>query len=169
MIYQIIDILKQTALYHKNVYTFKYQDKLLINAQPNNNYYEVIIETDPLLQSLGDNNRLTLNMTILGFGDQLEVQDIAAQIGLSIINKAVTDFPNILSLENYEMLFISRTTDDRSSGVRITINFIVPSFIDYCKEPKQFLTQEEYERKIEQPEEIDLGYQSPPSVLILRP
>ena len=43
MIYSIVEAIKETALKHKGVMTFKYQDKLLTNAQPNNQYYEVIL------------------------------------------------------------------------------------------------------------------------------
>ena len=66
MIYQIVEAFKETALRHKGVFTFKYQDKILINAQPNNKYYEVIIETDPYFGQVGDNHTLTLNMDVLG-------------------------------------------------------------------------------------------------------
>nr|DAZ31075.1 MAG TPA: hypothetical protein [Caudoviricetes sp.] len=51
----------------------------MINAQPNNKYYEVIIETDPYFGQVRDNHTLTLNMDVLGFVDIDEVttQDIA--------------------------------------------------------------------------------------------
>ena len=89
MIYHIVNAFKETALKHKAILTFKYQDQILINAQPNNTHYSCIIETDPLFGEVNGNHTLTINMNILGVGDELEVQDIASQIGLSIINKVV--------------------------------------------------------------------------------
>ena len=171
MIYQIVEAFKETALRHKGVFTFKYQDKILINAQPNNKYYEVIIETDPYFGQVGDNHTLTLNMDVLGFVDIDEVttQDIACQIGLSIINKVVADNRMIMSLNNYSILCFTKNTDDVSAGARFTIELTVPSFIDFCTEPDNFLTDEEYEEKLYNKEELDLGEPKEDKGLDLKP
>lgn len=171
MIYQIVEAFKETALRHKGVFTFKYQDKILINAQPNNKYYEVIIETDPYFGQVGDNHTLTLNMDVLGFVDIDEVttQDIACQIGLSIINKVVADNRMIMSLNNYSILCFTKNTDDVSAGARFTIELTVPSFIDFCIEPDNFLTDEEYEEKLDNKEELYLGEPKEDKGLDLKP
>lgn len=172
MIYQIVEAFKETALRHKGVFTFKYQDKILINAQPNNKYYEVIIETDPYFGQVGDNHTLTLNMDVLGFVDIDEVttQDIACQIGLSIINKVVADNRMIMSLNNYSILCFTKNTDDVSAGARFTIELTVPSFIDFCTEPDNFLTDEEYEEKLDnKEEELYLGEPKEDKGLDLKP
>lgn len=171
MIYQIVEAFKETALRHKGVFTFKYQDKILINAQPNNKYYEVIIETDPYFGQVGDNHTLTLNMDVLGFVDIDEVttQDIACQIGLSIINKVVADNRMIMSLNNYSILCFTKNTDDASAGARFTIELTVPSFIDFCTEPDNFLTDEEYEEKLDNKEELYLGEPKEDKGLDLKP
>ena len=171
MIYQIVEAFKETALRHKGVFTFKYQDKILINAQPNNKYYEVIIETDPYFGQVGDNHTLTLNMDVLGFVDIDEVttQDIACQIGLSIINKVVADNRMIMSLNHYSILCVSKNTDDVSAGARFTIELTVPSFIDFCTEPDNFLTDEEYEEKLDNKEELYLGEPKEDKGLDLKP
>ena len=171
MIYQIVEAFKETALRHKGVFTFKYQDKILINAQPNNKYYEVIIETDPYFRQVGDNHTLTLNMDVLGFVDIDEVttQDIACQIGLSIINKVVADNRMIMSLNNYSILCFTKNTDDVSAGARFTIELTVPSFIDFCTEPDNFLTDEEYQEKIDNEEELYLGEPKEDKGLDLKP
>lgn len=163
MIYQIVEAFKETALRHKGVFTFKYQDKILINAQPNNKYYEVIIETDPYFGQVGDNHTLTLNMDVLGFVDIDEVttQDIACQIGLSIINKVVADNRMIMSLNNYSILCFTKNTDDVSAGARFTIELTVPSFIDFCTEPDNFLTDEEYQEKLENMKDSELNLGEP--------
>lgn len=171
MIYQIVEAFKETALRHKGVFTFKYQDKILINAQPNNKYYEVIIETDPYFGKVGDNHTLTLNMDVLGFVDIDEVttQDIACQIGLSIINKVVADNRMIMSLNNYSILCFTKNTDDVSAGARFTIELTVPSFIDFCTEPDNFLTDEEYQEKLDNKEELYLGEPKEDKGLDLKP
>ena len=171
MIYQIVEAFKETALRHKGVFTFKYQDKILINAQPNNKYYEVIIETDPYFGQVGDNHTLTLNMDVLGFVDIDEVttQDIACQIGLSIINKVVADNRMIMSLNNYSILCFTKNTDDVSAGARFTIELTVPSFIDFCTEPDNFLTDEEYQEKLDNEKELYLGEPKEDKGLDLKP
>lgn len=159
MIYQIVEAFEKAALKHKAVFTFKYQDKILINAQPNNKYYEVIIETDPYFGQSGEVHTLTLNMDVLGFVDidEKTTQDIASQIGLSIINKVVSDNRMIMSLDSYNILLFTKKTDDISAGARFTIQLIVPSFIDYCVEEDNFITDEEYEEKIKNKDELNLG------------
>lgn len=175
MIYQIVEAFKKTALMHKAVLTFKYQDRILINAQPNNDYYQVIIETDPYFRQVTNSNHiLSLNMDVLGFvrdKSESEIQDIASQIGLSIINKVISDNPSFLSLQGYSILLFTKSTDDSSAGARFTIELLVPSFIDYCTEPDYFLSEEEYQEKLDKIKdwELDLGEPIPEIPLDLKP
>lgn len=174
MIYTIVEAIKKAALMHKAVLTFKYQDRILINAQPNNSYYQVIVETDGYFQNYGEVHTLSLNIDILGFvkdDNELEVQDIAGQIGLSIINKAVNDNRWLMSLKDYNILLFTKTTDDSAAGARITVNLVVPSFIDYCTEDDNFLSEEEYNDKLENMKEweLNLGSSIPDVPLDLKP
>ena len=110
-------------------------------------------------------------MDVLGFVDIDEVttQDIACQIGLSIINKVVADNRMIMSLNNYSILCFTKNTDDVSAGARFTIELTVPSFIDFCTEPDNFLTDEEYEEKLDNKEELYLGEPKEDKGLDLKP
>jgi len=159
MIYSIVEAIKETALKHKGVMTFKYQDKLLTNAQPNNQYYEVIVETDGYFKQVKDVHTLSINMSVLGFVDksELETQDICSQIGLSIINKVCQDNSGLMSLIGYSILLFTKRTDDSASGARFTIELAVPSFIDWCSEQNNWLTDEEYEEKIKESDKLNLG------------
>ena len=159
MIYSIVEAIKETALKHKGVITFKYQDKLLTNAQPNNQYYEVIVETDGYFKQVKDVHTLSINMSVLGFVDksELETQDICSQIGLSIINKVCQDNSGLMSLIGYSILLFTKRTDDSASGARFTIELAVPSFIDWCSEQNNWLTDEEYEEKIKESDKLNLG------------
>ena len=159
MIYSIVEAIKETALKHKGVMTFKYQDKLLTNAQPNNQYYEVIVETDGYFKQVKDVHTLSINMSVLGFVDksELESQDICSQIGLSIINKVCQDNSWLMTLIGYSILLFTKRTDDSASGARFTIELAVPSFIDWCSEQNNWLTDEEYEEKIKESDKLNLG------------
>ena len=159
MIYSIVEAIKETALKHKGVMTFKYQDKLLTNAQPNNQYYEVIVETDGYFKQVKDVHTLSINMSVLGFVDksELETQDICRQIGLSIINQLCQDNSWLLTLMVYSILLFTKRTDDSASGARFTIELAVPSFIDWCSEKNNWLTDEEYEEKIKESDKLNLG------------
>lgn len=159
MIYSIVEAIKETALRHKGVMTFKYQDKLLTNAQPNNQYYEVIVETDGYFKQVKDIHTLSINMSVLGFVDksELETQDICSQIGLSIINKVCQDNNWLMTLIGYSILLFTKRTDDSASGARFTIELAVPSFIDWCSEQNNWLTDEEYEEKIKESDKLNLG------------
>ena len=159
MIYSIVEAIKETALKHKGVMTFKYQDKLLTNAQPNNQYYEVIVETDGYFKQVKDIHTLSINMSVLGFVDksELETQDICSQIGLSIINKVCQDNSWLMTLIGYSILLFTKRTDDSASGARFTIELAVPSFIDWCSEQNNWLTDQEYEEKIKESDKLNLG------------
>lgn len=171
MIYSIVEAIKETALRHKGVMTFKYQDKLLTNAQPNNQYYEVIVETDGYFKQVKDIHTLSINMSVLGFVDksELETQDICSQIGLSIINKVCQDNSWLMTLMGYSILLFTKRTDDSASGARFTIELAVPSFIDWCSEQNNWLTDEEYEEKIKESDKLNLGEDRVYSGLDLKP
>lgn len=171
MIYSIVEAIKETALRHKGVMTFKYQDKLLTNAQPNNQYYEVIVETDGYFKQVKDIHTLSINMSVLGFVDksELETQDICSQIGLSIINKVCQDNSWLMTLIGYSILLFTKRTDDSASGARFTIELAVPSFIDWCSEQNNWLTDEEYEEKIKESDKLNLGEDRVYSGLDLKP
>lgn len=171
MIYSIVEAIKETALKHKGVMTFKYQDKLLTNAQPNNQYYEVIVETDGYFKQVKDIHTLSINMSVLGFVDksELETQDICSQIGLSIINKVCQDNSWLMTLLGYSILLFTKRTDDSASGARFTIELAVPSFIDWCSEQNNWLTDEEYEEKIKESDKLNLGEDRVYSGLDLKP
>lgn len=173
MINQIVEAFKQVALQNKAVWTFKYQDSILINAQPNNKNYSVIIESDPIMDFNNNVGTITLNMDVLSFVDvtEVETQDISAQIGLSIIHKVVDNNRSIMSLKNYSILFFTKKSDDVSAGCRFTIQLAIPEFINYCTLEDSYLTEEEYEEKLEsmKDKELNLGNVNTNTELDLKP
>lgn len=163
MINQIVQAFKKTALMHKAVNRFCYQQKIDINQQPNNPNYQVILEQDYLMRFNRENGQIVLNMDVLGFVDntEQETQDICTQIALSIITRTIQQNRNIMSLISYDILGFVRQTDDISSGVRVTLTLAIPLFIDYCTEPSYFLDDEEYELKMQKMKDPELNLGEP--------
>jgi hypothetical protein len=62
----------------------------------------------------------------------------------------------IMSLNSYSILCFTKNTDDVSAGARFTIELTVPSFIDFCTEPENFLTDEEYQEKLDNMKDPEL-------------
>lgn len=172
MINQIVEAIKKTALMHKAVNRFCYQQKIDINQQPNNPNYQVILEQDYLMRFSGETGQIILNMDVLGFvtNTEQETQDICTQIALSIITRTIQQNRNIMSLISYDILGFVKQTDDVSSGVRVTLTLAIPLFIDYCIEDDYFLTEEEYTQKIESKDkELNLGDSNTNTGLDLKP
>lgn len=173
MINQIVEAFKETALMHKAVNRFCYQQRIDINQQPNNPNYQVILEQDYLMRFSRENGQIVLNMDVLGFVDntEQETQDICTQIALSIITRTIQQNRNIMSLISYDILGFVKQTDDVSSGVRVTLTLAIPLFIDYCIEDDYFLTEEEYEQKLEsmKDKELNLGDANTNTELDLKP
>lgn len=173
MINQIVEAFKKTALMHKAVNRFCYQQRIDINQQPNNPNYQVILEQDYLMRFSRENGQIVLNIDVLGFVDntEQETQDICTQIALSIITRTIEQNRNIMSLISYDILGFVKQTDDVSSGVRVTLTLAIPLFIDYCIEDDYFLTEEEYEEKLEsmKDKELNLGDANTNTELDLKP
>lgn len=129
MIKEPIKLIEQVALSIGSVRTFKYQDKILNNAQPNNLNYQVTVETDGYFQSINEAMTLSLNMSVMSFvkEDELSVQDKAMQIGLNIIYKLIDEG---LSIKDYTVLLFTKYTDDSCSGARFTLNIVLP--LNFC-------------------------------------
>lgn len=173
MINQIVEAFKETALMHKAVKRFCYQQRIDINQQPNNPNYQVILEPDYLMRFNRENGQIVLNMDVLGFVDntEQETQDICTQIALSIITRTIEQNRNIMSLISYDILGFVKQTDDISSGVRVTLTIAIPLFIDYCTLEDSYLTEEEYEEKLEsmKDKELNLGDANTNTDLDLKP
>lgn len=173
MINQIVEAFKKTALMHKAVNRFCYQQRIDINQQPNNPNYQVILEPDYFMGFSKEQGKLVLNISVLGFvnNTEQETQDICTQIALSIITRTIQQNRNIMSLISYDILGFVKQTDDISSGVRVTLTLAIPLFIDYCIEDDYFLTDEEYEEKLEsmKDSELNLGEAKDNDDLDLKP
>lgn len=147
MINSIIEILKNVSLRHKGVRTFKYQDKILTNAQGNNRYFQVQVDT----VSYHNLNITTgiftseFNLHILGFPTKdkdsiADIQTKAYTIACDIMEfiDSQDEYKGILSVYDYSILTLSNYTDDAAAGVRLTLTLKVPSPVNLCEYEDNF-------------------------------
>lgn len=147
MITDIKEIIKNIALRHKGVRTFRYTGDDLINAQNNHEYYQVIMDTVQLheLNIVTGIFTVNLDLYVLGFGrDVAEVQDNAYTIAVDIIAWLENNYLGVVSVHDYSFLTLSRFTDDNSHGVKINLELEVPSPLNLCTYEDNF-NDEPYE------------------------
>lgn len=137
MIKDLVEIIKNVALRHKNVYTFRYQNDLFNNAQNNYKTYQVYLDTVSLHQLNITTNIFTseFQLYILSQPDGTsgntiaDVQTYAFTIAVDIL--AALDnwdmYKGILSIHDYSILTVSEYTDDVSAGVKLSVVLEVPS------------------------------------------
>jgi hypothetical protein len=140
MLRDIVNIIKDVSLRHKGVRTFRYQGKILNNAQNNHEYYQVYLDDVSLHELNITTNifKVSFEMYILGFVDDeheiLEVQNnaytVAADILAYIDNNP--EYNGILSIHDYSILTVSHYTDDDAAGVRLSIVIATPNPVDLC-------------------------------------
>lgn len=176
---QLIDFFIESALRHKGVRYAKYQNRVFTNAQGNNGYFQFNVDTDGYFQLLksipNEPFTLTVNVDVLGFPTKdysvLDCQNDALLIAIEWLYYVSKDerFLGLMSVYDYSFLCIDEFTDDKSSGVRMTVEFVIPSPLNLCTVMDNF--SEEYIPE-ETDKELDLKDANPPSQsndLVLRP
>lgn len=146
----IINNILAVSLRHKCVSEAKYQNRTYTNAQNNNGYLQVNIDTDGYFQLLRSVTHqpltLTLNMDIIGFPKKdynvLNAQSDAAQTAFDIIAYLERQNSKYLSIYDYSLLCIDEFTDDKSAGVRLTLETIIPKPVDFCSLQDNFDEEE---------------------------
>ena len=142
MLKDVIDILRDISLRHKNVYTFLYQDDMLNNAQNNYPGYQVYVSDTSMHQLNITTNifKAEFQIYILGHatGESgntiLDVQNDAYTIAADIMAYIDTkeEFYGILSVYDYSILVLSHYTDDDSAGVKLSLVLEMPSPVNLC-------------------------------------
>lgn len=154
MIKQLIDYINGIASKHKLVNTTKYIAYQDINNQHNNKYYEFLIEDEARIEKQITEGIITidLNIDVLAFLtkdlDNLTAQDNCLHILLDVLQYVKTENSQ-LELRDYSIASFSKYTDDNCSGIRATIELIIPSPINLCEYKNNF------EDKEIEPEEED--------------
>lgn len=133
MLKQIINIIKDTALRHKLIQSFKYQDNLLINAQGCNKYLQCIVDDTSYHQLLISQSpnvfTATFDIYILGFVPTdktiLDVQNECYDVSIQLINK-LEDYQGALEVHDYSIMTLSHYTDDDAVGTKISLELRIP-------------------------------------------
>ena len=161
MIESIIEIIKEIALRHKLVRTFRYQDKMLNNAQNNFKGYQVYVS---------DYNYHQLNITTNIFTSEfqiyiinqptkeedaiLKVQDDAFEIAVDILAYIDNHYTS-MSVYDYSIISVSHYTDDDSAGVKLSVVLQVPSPLNMCEYEDNF-NDEPYEEPEDKEIDVDI-------------
>ena len=152
MIKDIIDILKDISLRHKGVRTFRYQGDDLNNAQNNYKGFQVYVDDISHHQLNITTNifKAEFQIYVLGHVDDenpvLDVQNNAYTIACDIMAYIDTkpEFYNVLSVYDYDILTLSRYTDDSTAGVKLSLVLEMPSPVNLCTLDENF-NDEPYE------------------------
>lgn len=162
MLKDIVNIIRDTALRHRGVHTFKYQGDDLHNHQNNDEYYQVYLDDVSYHQLNITTNifKVEFNLYILGFPldipeDILEKQNNAYTIAADIVAYIDTNeaFRGILSVYDYSILTLSHYTSDNAAGVKLSLVLAMPSPVNFCELEDNF-NDEPYEP--EKDSEIDI-------------
>lgn len=148
MLKDIIEILRDTALRHKGVHTFKYQGDDRFNQQNNYGTYQVYVD-DISLHQLNITTgifKVEFQIYVLSQPDGtsgntiLDVQNDAYTIACNIMGKIDTDEANrgVLSVYDYSILTISHYTDDNSAGVKLSLVLEMPNPLNWCTLDENF-------------------------------
>ena len=179
---QIIDYILHSFLMHKAVKCAKYQNRSLTNAQNNNSYMQVVIDSNPYFDTLISVPNIPfimqLNIDIMGFPrtdgtyTELDAQNDAFQIAIELIHYIKQDdtFMGQLSIRDYQLVGFDHYTDDNAAGMRLTLQLITVDPINLCTFMDNF--SEDFVPEPEQDKEIDITDPEPPSDinnLVLRP
>ena len=140
MLKDIVEIIRDTALRHKSVRTFRYQGDDFFNAQNNHQPYQVYMDDVSLHQLNITTNifKAEFQIYVLGFvddeNDVLTVQNNAYTIAADIAAFIDTNdaFRGYLSLYDYSILTLSHFTDDSAAGVKLSLVLAMPSPVDLC-------------------------------------
>lgn len=133
MLEQIINVIKDVSLKHKDIQYFKYQDNLLINQQNNNKYLQCIVDDTSIHNlQISQSPRIitaSFDVYILGFIKEddtlLSMQNKCYDAAMHIITK-MGDYSDIVDVYDYSIMTLSHFTDDNACGVKITLSLYVP-------------------------------------------
>lgn len=160
MIESVIEIIKEISLRHKAVKTFRYQDKMLNNAQNNFKGYQVYVSDYNYHQLNITNNIFTsefqiyiLNQPTKEMDSILDTQDTAFTIAVDILAYIDNHF-TYMSVYDYSIIAVSHYTDDDSAGVKLSLVLQVPSPLNLCDYEENF-NEKPYEEPADKEIDVD--------------
>lgn len=178
MLKDVVNIIKNVALTHKGVRTFRYQTKMYNNAQNNFATYQAYL-SDVSYHRLNITTnifRSEFELYILGQPKVKDDEDEILRVQndcYTIINNilarldSLQEYKNILSLYDYDIMVLSHYSDDESAGVKCSIVLAMPSPVSLCDLDDNF-NDEPYQPEPDKPE-IDVPSKETPDELTLKP
>lgn len=146
MLKDVVNIIKDVALRHKGVCTFRYQSDDLNNAQNNHKMYQAYLDDVSFHQLNITTNifKAEFQLYILGFVDDenpiLDVQNNAYTIACDILAyiDSYDAYKGIVSVYDYSILTLSHYTDDSAAGVKLSIVLEMPNPVNLCELDENF-------------------------------
>lgn len=141
MLKDIVNIIKDVALRHKGVRTFRYQSKIYNNAQNGYETFQVYLDdiSHHELNITTNIFKVSFELYVLTQPSKdteaiLEAQDEAYTIAVDILGYLdnMDAYKGIMSVYDYSILTLAHYTDDDSCGVRLSVVLQVPSPLNLC-------------------------------------
>jgi hypothetical protein len=139
MIYNIDEIIMQTAIKHPLVSTVSYRAEEKNDVQPNYLNYKFYIDNEPYLEYTNERTwRYNLNIVIVGFNgkdrDNIRLmQDTALQIGLKVFDRVMKENRTMIQMVDYSYIGVQDYMSDKDAGVRLSISLYVPNLLLMCE------------------------------------
>lgn len=139
MIKSLVETIKNIALRHKGVGTFRYQGETFNNAQHNYKTFQVYVDTVSYHNLNITTNIFTseLQLYILGFTDDenpvIDVQNKAFTIAVDILGYIDYHLNGQVKLHDYSILTLDGYTAQRNAGVKLSLVLEVPSPLNLCE------------------------------------
>lgn len=144
MIYkEVTNIIIDTLKRFKGVKYVKYTDNDLINQQNNNEYLQCWVDSVSYHQFNITQNiaKVEYQIYILGFptGESgstvLDIQDKCYDVALYTIAYIdnMDEFEGIVSVADYDILTLTRFSDDSSAGVKLSLVLTIPNGVNMCE------------------------------------
>lgn len=148
MIKQLVDILYNIALRHKGVYTFRYEDKPLHNAQNNHKGIQFYVDDVSYHQLNVTTNifKVEFEIYILGHPTEesgntiIDIQDKAYTVAVNVMGYIDNhpEFYNVMSVYDFSIMTLSHYSDDDSAGVKLSLILQCPSPLNLCTLDENF-------------------------------
>lgn len=147
MIKDIVNIIGNLCLRHKNVRTFRYQSRILNNAQNGYETFQCYLDDVSHHELNITTNIFKVEFTLWVLAQPteepdsiLDIQDKAYTIGVDILGALdnMEEYAGILSVYDYDIMTVAHYSDDDSAGIRMSFVLSVPSPLNLCTLEDQF-------------------------------
>lgn len=148
MIKDTIDYLLNVASKHILINSVGYKEDYNINDSHNDKQFQFIIDSSNMIEKNITENVIKYRLEIYCMGfvktnmSILDVQDQATHMLVDFINYIDNDdYP--IEVYDWSLYSFSEFTDNNSSGVKLTLDVIIPNIINLCEYKDNFIEKEE--------------------------